>query len=175
MKALCSVLLVLLSVACAGAQSTPMASAHGLAAGNGITITDGAITNAGVTTLAAGSSNLTLSAATGTVTVDMAASPAVTSMTIGGGTALTKMAVYAPSLTPSQIAAAIGTVAQTFAVTGISTADKLFVNPASVTALCPVIAVKASATDQITLYFSNLTVALCTPASGTYTILAVRS
>jgi hypothetical protein len=100
-----------------------------------------------------------------------------TSATIGGATptAITNIRVYAPSLTPAATTAAIQTSVQTFAVAGITTADKIFVNGPTPTSLCPMVAARASATDQIALNFTVLTAAICTPASGTYTIVAVRS
>ena len=96
-------------------------------------------------------------------------------MTIGGGTAITQLRVYTPSLTPTQIAAAIGAAEQTFTVTGLTTADKVIVNPPSFTVLCPMAWARVSGADTLALGFSNLAIALCTPAAGTYTVVAIRS
>lgn len=129
-----------------------------------------------VTSLTAGNGNVTISSPSGAVIVTPSLTPSVTSMTVGGGTPITGIAVYAPTLTPTQIAAAIGAVEQTFTVTGITTSDKIFVSaPAGLTALCPLVGFRVSATNQIALTFTNLAIALCTPTSGAYAILAVRS
>lgn len=82
---------------------------------------------------------------------------------------------YAPSLTPAQTSAAIQTATQTFAVTGLSTADRIIVNGPTPTSLCPMVSARVSATDQIALDFTVLTAVACTPASGTYTVVAIRS
>ena len=92
-----------------------------------------------------------------------------------GGTAITLAKVYAPSLTPAQLAAAIGVSEQTFTVTGLTTADKVVVNGPAPTALCPPITYRVSAADTLAIGFVDLTAALCTPAAGTYNIVAVRS
>ena len=100
-----------------------------------------------------------------------------TAMTIGTvtPTAITNIRVYAPSLTPTQIAAAIGAVEQTFTVTGLTTADKVNVNGPAPTALCPMVAARVSAADTLAITFADLTAGLCTPTAGTYTITAIRS
>src|SRR6266446_730755 len=74
---------------------------------------------------------------------------ATTSATIGGATptAITNIRVYAPSLTPSQMAAAIGAAEQTFTVAGLTTADKVIVNQPGVVALCPLTGFRVSGTD----------------------------
>ena len=100
-----------------------------------------------------------------------------TSVTIGGATptAITNIRVYTPSLTPAQLAAAIGVTEEAFTVTGLTTADKVFVNGPAPTALCPPVTYRVSAADTLAIGFVDLTVALCTPAAGTYAIVAVRS
>lgn len=102
---------------------------------------------------------------------------ATTSATIGAATptAITNLRVYAPSLTPTATAAAIGTVEQTFTVTGLTTADKVFVNSPAPTALCPPVTYRVSAADTLAVGFAVLTAAACTPAAGTYNVVAIRS
>ena len=98
-----------------------------------------------------------------------------TSIALGGGTAITKIVVYAPSLTPAATAAAIQTVEQTFTVTGLTTADKVFVNGPVPTSLCPPTTFRVSAADTLSIGFTTLTAAACTPVAGTYNIVAIRN
>lgn len=73
------------------------------------------------------------------------------------------------SITPSATSAAIQTVGQTFTVNGLQTGEPLIVTvqPAP-TSLCPLTSVRVTAANTITLYFTVLTAAACTPASGVY-------
>jgi len=100
-----------------------------------------------------------------------------TSLSLGAAspTTITNVRVYTPSLTPSQLSAAIGVSEQTFTVSGLTTADKVYVNGPAPTALCPPITYRVSATNTLAIGFVDLTVALCTPAAGTYTVVAIRS
>lgn len=92
-----------------------------------------------------------------------------------GGTGLTNgIVIYSQSLTPTITSAAIQTVEQTFTVTGIATGDTLFLNGPAPTSLCPPVHVRASNTNTVAIAFSVLTAAACTPASGTYKIIAIR-
>lgn len=104
----------------------------------------------------------------GTLTVDKA-------IIVAGGTALTKLVVYSQSLTPAASSAAIQTAEQTFTVTGIATTDVLYLNGPVPTSLCPPVTIRASATNQIAIGFTTLTAVACTPAAGTYKIVAIRS
>lgn len=126
-----------------------------------------------------------LPAQTGTGSIVLATSPTLvtpalgaataTSLAIGGGTAITKMSVYAPSLTPVATSAAIQTTEQTFTVTGLTTADKVFVNGPAPTSLCPPVTFRVSAANTLAIGFSTLTAAACTPVAGTYNIVAVTN
>ena len=98
-----------------------------------------------------------------------------TSLALGGGTVITQIRVYAPSLTPAATAAAIQTVEQTFAVVGLTTTDKVFVNGPAPTSLCPPVTFRVSAADTLAIGFSTLTAAACTPVAGAYNIVAVRN
>lgn len=96
------------------------------------------------------------------------------SLTVGGGTPLTKMVAYAPSLTPSAVAAA--TVAeQTFTVAGLTTADKVVVNPPALGNATGVAGARVSAADTLAIRFANPTAGSLTPAAGAYTVIAFRS
>jgi hypothetical protein len=96
------------------------------------------------------------------------------SLQVGGGTALTKIVAYAPSLTPASVAAA--TVAeQTFTVAGLTTADKVVVNPPSISNATGIAGARVSAADTLAVRFVNPTAGALTPTSGTYTVLAFRS
>jgi hypothetical protein len=101
---------------------------------------------------------------------------ATTSLSVGATpTAITQIRVYAPSLTPAATTAAIQTAEQTFTVSGLATSDKVYINGPVPTSLCPPVTVRVSAVDTLAIGFSVLTVAICTPASGTYNVVAVRS
>lgn len=103
-------------------------------------------------------------------------SPTLSTLKVGAsGTALTQVRVYTSSITPVATAAAIGTTAQTFTVTGLTTADTVYVNVPGITALCPVVAARVSAADTLQLWFATLTAAACTPAAGNHVVVAVRS
>lgn len=121
-------------------------------------------TLAGVETL----SNKTL------VTPALGAATATT-IAVGGGTVVTNIAVYAPTITPAATAAAIQTVEQTFTVTGLATTDKVFVNGPVPTSLCPAVTYRVSAANTLAIGFSTLTAAACTPVAGVYNIVAIRS
>ncbi len=97
-------------------------------------------------------------------------------LTIGtSGTAVTQIRVYSPTLTPVATSAAIQTTEQTFTVTGLTTADKVFVNGPAPTSLCPAVTFRVSAADTLAIGFSTLTAVACTPAAGTYNVVAIRN
>lgn len=100
---------------------------------------------------------------------------ASTSAAVGAaGTAITQIRVYSQTVTPAAVAAA--TVAeQTFTVTGLTTADKVFVNNADLTTATGIAGVRVSAVDTLAVRFVNPTAGALTPAAGTWTIIAVRS
>jgi hypothetical protein len=97
-----------------------------------------------------------------------------TSVTIGGGTAITKVVVYTPTITPASVAAA--TVAeQTFTVTGVTTADTVEVNPPAIGNATGIAGIRVSAADTVAIRFINPTAGALTPTSGVYRIIAHRS
>lgn len=94
-------------------------------------------------------------------------------------TAMTKFVVYSVSLVPVTVATA--TVEETtFAVTGVTTADKVFVNPPAIgtavsNAAAPIYW-RVSATDVLVGAFINISAATSSKGpSGTYNIVAIRS
>lgn len=118
--------------------------------------------------------NKTLTAPTMTAPVLGAAS--ATSIVIGSAsTTVTKIVAYSPTLTPAATAATIQTVEQTFTVTGLTTADKVFVNGPAPTALCAATTFRVSAADTLAVGFTVLTAVACTPAAGVYNIVAIRN
>ncbi len=101
-----------------------------------------------------------------------------TSAKIGSsGTALTQVTVYSQSVSPSIVTKST-CEEQSVTVTGVSTADKIVINPPAISASPGAVAVaaRASAANVVAVTYCNAgTAANATPASGTYNFLAVRS
>lgn len=96
------------------------------------------------------------------------------SLTVGGGTPVTKIAVYTPSLTPASVGAA--TVAeQTFTVAGLTTADTVLVDPPALANAIGICSARVSAADTLALRYVNPTAGSLTPAAGVYRVFAFRS
>lgn len=91
-----------------------------------------------------------------------------------GGTELTLIKVYTPTINPASIAAATS-AEQTFTVTGLTTADKVVVIKPSVTAGVGIVNARVSAADTLAITFMNATAGALDPASEVYTVLAFRS
>lgn len=73
------------------------------------------------------------------------------------------------SITPAATSAAIQTAGQTFTVTGLISGEPIsVVSQPAPTSLCPLVAARVTAANTVTLYWSVLTAAACTPAAGTY-------
>jgi|SRR6185312_13207579 len=81
-------------------------------------------------------------------------------------------AYYSVSLTPAASSAAIQTAEQTFTVTGLLTTDTVTINGPAPTSLCPPTTARVSAANTLAIGFTTLTAAACTPAAGTYKIVA---
>ncbi len=96
------------------------------------------------------------------------------SVAFGGGTPITKIAVYTPSLTPSSVAAAT-TAEQTFTVNGLAVGDKVIVNGPAPTAGTGIVNARVSAANTLAIAFANVTAGALTPAAGTYTVIAISS
>lgn len=93
----------------------------------------------------------------------------ISQTTAPGGTRLTPIVEYSVSFTPSATSAAVQTAAQTVTVTGIASGDYVVLLKAPApTSLCPPVEVSATAANTVSVYFSTLTAAACTPAAGTY-------
>lgn len=79
------------------------------------------------------------------------------------------------SITPAATSAAIQTAPQTFTVKGLSTGEPIaVVSQPAPTSLCPLVAARVAAANTVSLYFTTLTAAACTPASGSYFLMAPR-
>jgi len=90
------------------------------------------------------------------------------------GTALTQVSVYSQTITPASVGAA--TVAeQTFTVTGLTTADKVVVNPAAISNATGICGFRVSAADTLAVRFVNPTAGALVPTAGTWSIIAFRS
>lgn len=92
--------------------------------------------------------------------------------TFGAGTAITKIVVYSQAIDPASVAAS-SISAQTFTVTGLTTDDKVFVNPGINT--IGIAGCYVSAANTLTVIFVNPTAAAIDPASSTWKIVAIRS
>jgi hypothetical protein len=96
-------------------------------------------------------------------------------VTVGAaGTPITQMRVYSPSLTPASVATIV-VAEQTFTVTGLTTADKVVVNPPSIANATGIAGARVSAADTLAIRFVNPTAGSLTPTAGVYTVLAFRS
>ena len=79
------------------------------------------------------------------------------------------------AITPAATAAAIGTTGQTFTVKGLAQGEPIsLVSFPTQTSLCPATGAAVTAANTVTLYFTTLTAAACTPAAGTYNFSAPR-
>ena len=95
-----------------------------------------------------------------------------TKLQVGSGTAITKIVVYTPTLTPASQGANT-LVEQTFTVAGLTTADTVTVNGPAAAANTVLVHARVSAADTLALTW--ITSAAATPSSGVYRVLAVRS
>jgi hypothetical protein len=80
--------------------------------------------------------------------------------------------LYQVPFTPTATAAAIATVQQTVTVVGLTTTMDVWVEGPVPTSLCPMTNARISAANTLQVDFTVLTAAACTPASGTYNVLA---
>lgn len=86
-----------------------------------------------------------------------------------GGTKKWLPVVSTGAITPAASSAAIQTAGQTFTLDGTLTGDPIALVSAPVpTSLCPLVQSSVTAANTVTLYFTTLTAAACTPAAGTY-------
>ncbi|MDZ4253543.1 MAG: hypothetical protein U1A72_13330 [Sulfuritalea sp.] len=107
------------------------------------------------------------------------ASPSLTSLTLGSGTAITKIQVLSATITPTQLdLSPLGQCEeQSFTLTGLTSADKVAVNPAFATNASAYMTTARASTgaDTILITFCQVSTAAATPAGGTINVLAVRS
>lgn len=99
---------------------------------------------------------------------------ATTSIAVGGGTAITRIAVYTPTLTPNQVPAN-ATGEQTFNVPGLAVSDTVTINPPAALGFGLIVTARVSAPDTLAIQFGNLTPNPITPTMGTYRVLALRN
>jgi len=92
------------------------------------------------------------------------------SLSIGGGTAITKTVVYTPTLTPASQGANTQ-VEQTFTVAGLTTADTVYVNAPGAAAM----SARVSAADTLALTFHSPDGGTYTAPAGVYRVVAIRS
>jgi len=85
---------------------------------------------------------------------------------------ITQIRVYSQAIDPASVAAS-SVSAQTFTVTGLTTADKVLVNPGVST--IGVAGAYVSAANTLTVIFVNPTAAAIDAASSTWQIIAFRS
>ena len=90
------------------------------------------------------------------------------------GTEITQIRVYSATINPASIAAATS-AEQTFTVTGLTTADKVFVIKPSATAGVGIVNARVSAADTLAITFMNATAGAVDPGSESYTVVAIRS
>lgn len=96
-------------------------------------------------------------------------------LTVGAsGTPITQVRVYSQTITPASVAT-VTVAEQTFTVTGLTTADKVIVNPAAISNAIGICGFRVSAADTLAVRFVNPTAGSLTPTAGTWTILAFRS
>jgi hypothetical protein len=116
----------------------------------------------------------------GTSTLTLSSSAFDTSITIGAGTAITKIVAYSQTVTPTSIPAS-QCQAQAVTVTGVTTSDTIFVNPAPLSSAgtqtnpAHFVAAKVSAADIVAMMYCNVAVTTQTPTTGTFRIVAIRS
>ena len=98
------------------------------------------------------------------------------------GTGMRQLVVYSQTLSPTANAAnspvgALIPFNQTFTVTGLAVADAIYLDSGNVavTINCPHVAARVSATDTLQVTFGKFTTDLCTPATGIYHVVAVRT
>ncbi|HEX5704866.1 MAG TPA: hypothetical protein VFX97_16835 [Pyrinomonadaceae bacterium] len=140
----------------------------------------GAVDAGGTVTSVSGTANQ-ISVATGTTTPVLSLPAAITapgtltittSLTVGSGTAVTRIGYYTASLTPAEVAA--NTCAEElFTVTGITAGDAVFVNKPTAQAGLGIGGVRASGANQVGINFCNNTGAPITPTAAQSYIFGV--
>lgn len=78
------------------------------------------------------------------------------------------------TITPTSLVTLV-TSAQTFTVSGLSTADAIAgISGPSQTSGIGIVAARVSAADTLEITFANVTVGTLTPAAGNYKVIAVK-
>jgi hypothetical protein len=136
----------------------------------------------GTVTSVSGTANQ-IEVATGTTTPVLSLPAAITapgtlavttSLTVGSGTAVTRIGYYTATLTPAEVAAST-CAEQTFTVTGITAGDVVFVNKPTAQAGLGLGGVRTSGANEVAINFCNPTLAAITPtAAQVYTFGVIR-
>jgi hypothetical protein len=91
------------------------------------------------------------------------------------GTKVTQFVLTSGTITPSATSAAIQTTGQAETLTGLASGDQVaVVSQPAPTSLCPLVGVRATGANELTMYFTTLTASACTPAAGVFKVLVVR-
>lgn len=98
----------------------------------------------------------------------------VTNDSAAAASPVTGLVVYTPSLTPASVSAN-SCDEETFTVTGLTTADKVIVNPPTISNDTGIAGARVSAADTLAIRFVNPTAGALTPTTGVYTTIAIRS
>ena len=100
----------------------------------------------------------------------------VTSLQVGtvSPTTITNIRIYSQTITPASVATIV-CAEQTFTVTGLTTADKVFYNPPATGNSTSAAQVRVSAADTLAVMYCNPTLGALTPGAGTALIIAIRS
>jgi hypothetical protein len=101
---------------------------------------------------------------------------ASTSLSVGAsGTAITQIRVYSATISPASVAANT-TAEQTFTVTGLTTADKVFVSKPTAQAGLGIVGMRVAGANSLAITFGNFTASPIVPtASEAYAVVAIRS
>ncbi len=78
------------------------------------------------------------------------------------------------TITPAEVAANV-TAEQTFTVSGLSTADAVFISPVATGNATMAGQARVSAADTLAVIYTNPTAGALTPAAGVMNILAVQT
>jgi hypothetical protein len=92
--------------------------------------------------------------------------------TTGGTLVSTTPYIYTASLAPAVVIAG-GNSAQAFTVSGVATTDRVFVSGPAPVANCTPLHARVTATDSVTIYWTNYSGTACTPQTGVYSFVSV--
>lgn len=111
--------------------------------------------------------------------VQCTAAPSLTSITLGSTSTITRISDLSFTVTPSSVAAT-SCAAQSVSIAGLTTSDRLIINPTTISAAgtytAPVsfVAARVSTSDVAAFIYCNSGSGAATPPTGTYTGFAIR-